>query len=165
MAKYVEITTTGPIEWAKIFEDTRDMVGYEGAYEECNGAYTVNQILDKEQYDKLKTAGSQKKPNQKRLMEGELMLKFERKHLVVTKDGREIPQAGGAPKVTDADGQAWDTDINGGIGNGSLAAVTNLITIFKGSDGKTYSRTSLVSVKILDHVPIPERDDDEFEAA
>ena len=47
MAKYKEVTTTGPIEWAKIFEDTRDMTGYEGAYEECNGAYTVNQILDK----------------------------------------------------------------------------------------------------------------------
>ena len=164
LAKYKEITTTGPIEWAKIFEDTRDMVGYEGAYEECNGAYTLNQILDKEEFDKLKSAGSQKKPNQKRLMDGELVVKFERKHLVVTKDGREIPQAGGAPKVTDSDGQVWDTDINGGIGNGSMAAVTNLITTFQGSDGKTYSRTSLVSVKILEHVPIPERED-EIEAA
>ena len=161
MAKYKEETTTGPIEWAKIFEDTRDMTGYEGAYEECNGAYTLNQILSKEEFDKLKSAGSQKKPNQKRLMDGELMVKFERKHLVLTKDGREIPQAGGAPKVTDADGQEWDTDIHGGIGNGSVAEVANLITTFQGSDGKTYSRTSLLSVKILEHVPIPEREDDE----
>ena len=164
MAKYKEVTTTGPIEWAKIFESTRDMVGYEGSYEDCNGAYTVNQILDKSEFEKLKAAGTQKKPNQKRLMEGELMLKFERKHLVVTKDGREISQAGGAPKVTDADGQPWDADINGDIGNGSMAAVTNLITTFQGSDGKTYSRTSLVSIKILEFVPIPERED-EIEAA
>jgi hypothetical protein len=43
--------------------------------------------------------------------------------------------------------------------------VTNLITTFQGADGKTYSRTALVSIKILEHVPIPERDDDEIEAA
>lgn len=159
---YIEVKTVGPIEWAKVFESTRDMEGYEGAYVDCQGAYTVNQILDKAEFDKLKKAKSQKKPNQKRLVEnGELMVKFERKHLVVTKDGREIPQAGGAPKVTDADGQEWDMDIHGGIGNGSTAEVTNLISTFKGQDGKEYARTSLVSIKILDHVPIPEREDDE----
>jgi hypothetical protein len=136
------------------------MEGYENAYVECEGAYTVNQILDKEQYEKLKAAGTMKKPNQKRLLEGELVVKFERKHLVKTKDGRVIEQAGGAPKVTDSDGQPWDLDINGGIGNGSMAEVSNLITSFQGSDGKTYSRTSLIAVKILEHVPIPDRDDE-----
>lgn len=161
MAKYTEVKTTGPIEWAKVFESTRDMDGYEGAYVECQGAYTINQILDKEQYEKLKAAGTMKKPNQKRLLDGELMVKFERKHLVTTKDGRVIEQAGGAPKVVDSDGQKWDLDINGDIGNGSLAEVTNLITTFQGGDGKTYSRTSLLGVKVLEHVPIPERDDEE----
>ena len=160
MAKYTEVKTVGPIEWAKIHESTRDMEGYENAYVECEGAYTVNQILDKEQYEKLKAAGTLKKPNQKRLLEGELMVKFERKHLVTTKDGRGIEQAGGAPKVTDADGQPWDMDINGDIGNGSIAEVANLITSFQGSDGKTYSRTSLIGVKILEHKPIPERDEE-----
>jgi hypothetical protein len=160
LAKYTEVKTVGPIEWAKIHESTRDMEGYENAYVECEGAYTVNQILDKEQFDKLKAAGTMKKPNQKRLLEGELVVKFERKHLVTTKDGRVIEQAGGAPKVTDSDGQPWDLDINGGIGNGSMAEVSNLITSFQGQDGKTYSRTSLLSVKILEHVPIPEREDD-----
>ena len=159
---YIEVKTTGPIEWAKVFESTRDMEGYEGSYVDCMGAYTVNQILDKDEFDKLKKAKSQKKPNQRRLIEsGEVMVKFERKHLVVTKDGREIPQAGGAPKVTDSDGQVWDPDINGGIGNGSVAEVTNLISTFKGQDGKEYARTSLVAVKILEHVPLPERDDEE----
>lgn len=158
---YIEVKTVGPIEWAKLFEETRDMEGYEGSYVECQGAYTVNQILSKEEFDKLKKAKSQKKPNQKRLMEGELVVKFERKHLVVTKDGREIPQAGGAPKVIDADGQDWDNDIHGGIGNGSTAEVTNLVSTFKGQDGKEYARTSLIAVKILEHVPIPERDDEE----
>ena len=156
---YKEVVTTGPIEWAKIFEDNRDMVGFDGAYEECQGAYTVNQILSKEDFEKLKAAKSQKKPNQKRLMDGELVLKFERKHLVTNRDGKEITQAGGAPKVVDQDGQPWDVDIQGTIGNGSVAKVTNLISTFQGRDGKEYARTSLVSVKILEHVPIPERED------
>mgnify|MGYP000099395796 CR=1 FL=1 len=160
MAKYTEVKTTGPIEWAKVFENTRDMEGYEGAYIDCQVAYTVNQILDKEQYDKLKSAGTMKKPKQKRLLEGELVVKFERKHLVTAKDGRVIEQAGGAPKVTGPDGQPWDVDIGGDIGNGSLAEVTNLITSFQGQDGKTYSRTSLLGVKILEHVPIPDRDEE-----
>ena len=149
MAKYTEVKTTGPVEWAKVFETTRDMDGYEGAYVECQGAYTINQILDKEQYEKLKAAGTMKKPNQKRLLEGELVVKFERKHLVVTKDGREIPQAGGAPKVTDKDGNPWTEDM-GVIGNGTLAECTNLVTTFTGSDGQQYSRTSLVGVKVLE---------------
>jgi hypothetical protein len=38
------------------------------------------------------------------------------------------------------------------IGNGSLAEVTNLITSFKGQDGMMWARTSLVSVKIIEHV-------------
>ena len=157
---YKEVVTTGPIEWAKIFEDNRDMVGFDGAYEECQGAYTVNQILSKEDFEKLKAAKSQKKPNQKRLMDGELVLKFERKHLVTNRYGKEITQAGGAPKVVDQDGQPWDVDIQGTIGNGSVAKVTNLISTFQGRDGKEYARTSLVSVKIFEHVPIPEREDE-----
>ena len=38
MAKYQDVTTTGTIEWARIFENNRDMNGYEGSYVECEGA-------------------------------------------------------------------------------------------------------------------------------
>lgn len=153
MSAYKEVTTTGPIEWAKIFENNRDMNGYEGAYEECDGAYVLTQVMTKEEYEKLKKAGTQKKPIQKRLMEGEIALKFERKHVVKKGDGTVIPQAGGAPKVVGPDGKLWDVEVNGLIGNGTVAAVTNLINSFKGQDGKTISRTSLVKIKILEHVP------------
>ena len=156
--KYTEVTTTGPIEWAKIFENNRDMTGYEGAYVPFEGAYTLQQILSKDEYAKLQDAGTQKKPNQKRLMDGELSLKFERKHKVTRKDGTELPQAGGAPKVTDADGSPWTED-KGLIGNGSTAEVTNLITTFKGGDGKMYSRTTMTGVKILEHKPVEEKVD------
>ena len=148
---YTEVKTTGPIEWARLFEGNRDMEGYQGAYAACDGAYTVSQILSKEEFTKLQTAGTTKKPVQKRLMDGELVIKFERKHTVTKKDGTVVSQAGGAPVVTDAEGNAW-TDEHGLIGNGSVAEVSNLISTFKGQDGKTYARTSLVSVKIIEHV-------------
>lgn len=156
--KYTEVTTTGPIEWAKIFENNRDMTGYEGSYVPFDGAYTLQQILSKEEYEKLQAAGTQKKPNQKRLMDGELSIKFERKHKVTRKDGTELPQAGGAPKVTDADGSPWSED-KGLIGNGSTAEVTNLITTFKGGDGKMYSRTTMTGVKIIEHKMVEEKAD------
>ena len=161
MAKYVEVKTTGPVEWAKVFEGNRDMNGFEGSYVEFEGAYTVQQKLSKEEFEKLKSAQSQKKPNQKRLMDGELVIKFERKHKVTRKDGTILPQAGGAPKVTDADGNPWTTEM-GLIGNGSNAEVTNLITIFKGSDGKQYSRTTMTEMKILEHVPVEDKEVNEM---
>lgn len=157
MAKYIEVKTVGPIEWAKVFEGNRDMNGFEGAYVECDGAYTVQQKLTKEEFDKLKKAQSQKKPNQKRLMDGEIVIKFERKHKVTRKDGTELPQAGGAPKVTDADGKAWTME-DGLLGNGTNAQVTNLITVFRGADGKTYSRTTMKAIKILEYVPMEEKE-------
>lgn len=158
---YKEVTTKGPIEWAKIFEDNREMSGYEGAYEECEGAYTLVQVLSKEEFEKLKKAGTMKKPIQKRLMDGEIALKFERKHLVKTKDGKEVSQAGGAPKVVGPNGKTWDLDEDGLIGNGTVAEVTNLISTFKGQDGKMVARTSLTKVKIIEHIPYVREESDE----
>ncbi len=160
---YTEVKTTGPIEWARLFEGNRDMEGYQGAYAVCDGAYTVSQVLSKEEFAKLQKAGTTKKPVRKRLMDGELVIKFERKHTVTKKDGTVVAQAGGAPVVTDAAGKAW-TDDNGMIGNGSVAEVTNLVSTFKGQDGKMYARTSLVSVKIVEHV-VYEKPDADIEAA
>jgi hypothetical protein len=150
---YKEITTSGPIEWAKIFEGNRDMEGYEGSYVECDGAYTVNQVLSKEEFDKLKASGSQKKPKQNRLLNGELVVNFMRKHKVTNKNGEEIAKAGGAPVVVNADGQPWDMERDGQIGNGSRADITNLVSTFKGQDGKIYSRTTLTKIKITELIP------------
>ena len=152
MTKYTEVTTIGPIEWARIFEDNRDMQGYEGMYAECEGAYTLTQILDKTQFEKLKKAGSQKKPIQKRLMDGVIAIKFERKHLVKMNDGTAIEKAGGPPKVVNASGAVWNADVDGLIGNGSIAEVTNLLTSFKGKDGTNICRTTLTKIKIVDHL-------------
>lgn len=162
---YKEVTTKGPIEWAKVFENNREMEGYEGAYHECEGAYTVVQVLSKEEFEKLKKAGTQKKPIQKRLMDGEIAVKFERKHLVKTKEGKEIPQAGGEPKVVGPNDKPWNVEEDGLIGNGTIAEVTNLINTFKGQDGKMISRTSLTKVKIIEHVPYVREEASDEEAA
>lgn len=151
---YKEVTTVGTLEWARLFEDNRDLKGFDGEYEKTDGAYVVDQVLSKDEYAKLTAAGSQKKPKQKRLMDGEIVIKFVRPHKVTTKDGRELPQAGGAPVVTDADGNP----VNERIGNGSKAAVTNLISTFKGQDGKVYSRTTITKVQILELVPYEEKE-------
>lgn len=158
---YKEVTTKGPIEWAKIFEANREMDGYEGAYQECEGAYTVVQILSKGEFDKLNKAGTLKKPIQKRLLDGEIAVKFVREHLVKKKDGTEVPQAGGAPKVVGPNGKPWDLEEDGLIGNGTIAEVTNLINTFKGPEGKMVSRTSLTKVKIIEHVPYVREEDNE----
>lgn len=148
---YKEVKTTGTIEWPRLTEENRDLTGYGGAYEKSDGAYTVNQVLTKDGMKTLKDAGSQKQPNQNRMIDGEIVVKFVRPHKVTKKDGTEIPQAGGAPKVTDKDGNPWTADM-GVIGNGTVAECTNLVTTFTGSDGKQYSRTSLVGVKVLELV-------------
>lgn len=151
---YQEVTTVGTIEWAKVFEDNRDLKGYDGEYEKTDGAYVVDQVLSKEEYQKLVNAGSQKKPKQKRLMDGEIVIKMMRPHRVVKRDGTELPQAGGAPEVTDVDGNP----VSERIGNGSKAEVTNLISTFKGQDGKVYSRTTMTKIKILELVPFEEKE-------
>lgn len=151
---YQEVTTVGTIEWARVFEETRDMKGFDDEYVKTDGAYTVDQVLSKEEYQKLVNAGSQKKPKNKRLMDGEIVIKMMRPHRVTKRDGTELPQAGGAPEVTDADGNPI-VDL---IGNGSKAEITNLISTFKGQDGKVYARTTMTKIKILELVPYEEKE-------
>lgn len=161
---YKEVTTTGPIEWARLSEEGRDMTGYDGAYVDCDGAYTVNQILSKEELAKLKDAGSMKKPKQNRLMDGEIVVKFERKHTVKMKNGTVVEKAGGPPAVVNAQGKPWNWEEDGLIGNGTLAQVTNLVSTFDTANGKA-SRTSLTKVKILSLVEYEKdtTDEDQFD--
>lgn len=155
MATYKEVTTVGTIEWARVFEDNREMDGYDGDYKKYDGAYTVDQVLSKEEYQKLVDAGSQKKPKGKRLMDtGEIVIKMMRPHQVILPDGREIDKAGGQPEVVDADGNP----VTERIGNGTKAAITNLISAKKGQDGKIYARTSMTKIVILELVPYEEKE-------
>ena len=132
------VVLKGKAQWAKVFEDNRDMKGFEGAYEENDGAYTIDVILDKEEFDKLKATGSIKKGV---LTEDGIKVNFVRKHRI---GGREY----GPPRVKDADGNKWDKGL---IGNGSEVEVGLVVydTKYKGRAG-----TRLEAIRVVEHVPV-----------
>ena len=55
------VKLTGIGEWAKVFASNRDMLGYDGAYREFDGACTIDVILDEDNMAALKASRSIKK--------------------------------------------------------------------------------------------------------
>ena len=105
----------GPVKWARVFEDNRDMEGFEGAARETEGQYSIEIGLTDTQMADLKASGSMKKGR----AEGEYTwVKFTRPHKHAVYDW-----AGGEPKVTNAAGDKWDFEDDGSIGNESEAEV------------------------------------------
>ena len=139
-------TVEGIGNWAKLFEFNRDM--HEGFYKDCEGAYTIDVVLDKENLDTVSASGSRLKP---RITDEGLVIKFKRKHLHPT-----VSALGGAPVVKDAEGNIWDPEVS--IGNGSKVKVA--YEVYETKMGKG---TRLLGVQILEHVPYerPEGEDSE----
>lgn len=146
--KYKSVTTVGPVSWAKLTEGNRDMDGYNGSYVECEGAYTLDQEMSKEEFEKLAEAGSMKGPKRKYLMEGKIVVGFARKHKVMF-NGEVLEAASGPPVLQDSEGNPWT---GGDIGNGSVCEVTNLLSFFTAPNGDPSCRTTLIEVKVLEHV-------------
>jgi hypothetical protein len=105
-----KVKLTGVAEWVKVFEETRDMKGFEGAFEAHDGAYTVNIILPDAEFKKLKDAGSIKKGT--KTEDGDTNVKITRKH------ADRFEWASGAPVVTNS-GKPWSY-ADGLIPNGSI---------------------------------------------
>ena len=146
-----KVVLTGIAEWAKVFEDNRDMKGFEGAYEEFDGACTIDMILDKENMDRLIASKSMKKGSPDAEGRG-TRVRFVRKF----NTGRDWDS--GSPTVLKSDGTKWDMDVDGLIGNGSTVAVT---LSFYDKSRKSIVGTRLDRVKVLEHVKPPSDDDDE----
>ena len=146
-----KVVLTGIAEWAKVFEDNRDLKGFEGAYEEFDGACTIDMILDKENMDRLSASRSMKKGSPDAEGRG-TRVRFVRKF----NTGRDWDS--GSPTVLKSDGTKWDMDIDGLIGNGSIVAVT--LSVYDTSR-KSIVGTRLDRVKVLEHVLPPSNDDDE----
>ena len=132
--KYIK--TKGKAFWAKVFEENRDLEGYEGNYREVDGMYTINVAVEKDEIDKLKAAGTAKKPSLKD--DGTLQYKFTRPH------NGKFEWASGAPVVTKHDGTEWDFEKDGHIPNGSLVECENEVYTTSKQNG-----TRLKSVKVL----------------
>ena len=146
-----KVVLTGIGEWAKFFEDNRDMKGFEGAWEEFNGACTIDMILDDENMQILRNSKSMKKGTpdpEGRGTKVRLIRKFE--------TGRDWDS--GAPVVTKSDGSKWNYEEDGTIGNGSTVQVTLSVydTSRKGIVG-----TRLDRIKVINHVEYQPEDEDE----
>ena len=149
-----KVILVGIAEWAKVFEDNRDLKGFEGAYEEFDGACTIDMILDKENMDRLTASRSMKKGSPDAEGRG-TRVRFVRKF----NTGRDWDS--GSPTVLKSDGTKWDMDIDGLIGNGSIVAVT--LSVYDTSR-KSIVGTRLDRVKVLEHVKPPSDDEDEVAA-
>ena len=136
-----KVILEGIANWAKVFESNRDMEGYKGAYKETNGATSIELVLDADNWDKLKRSGSMKRGKP---VDGGTAVKLERKW----ETGKDWDS--GAPEVLKADGNDWDVNTDGFIGNGSFVRVMAIVTDFP---DKGVSSTRLEVVKVLDLVP------------
>ena len=149
MAKAKRYEVEGTLEWVRVFEDNRDMEGFQGAYEDCDGAYTLDAILDKENTTLFKASGTAKKGRETE--DGEFAVKFVRKHIGPFK------KVGGPPVVVWDDGTPYDFDDEGTIGNGSTGRI--LFEVYPTKAG--INGTRLVKLTIIGHVAyVPMEDED-----
>ena len=151
-----KVILVGIAEWAKGFEENRDIVGFKdgdapGTYEDTDGACTIDMILDKENMDRLIASKSMKKGSPDAEGRG-TRVRFVRKF----NTGRDWDS--GSPVVVKSDGTKWDMDVDGLIGNGSTVAVT--LSVYD-TRRKSIVGTRLDRVKVLEHVLPPSNDDDE----
>ena len=151
-----KVILVGIAEWAKVFEENRDKVGFKdgdapGTYEDTDGACTIDMILDKENMDRLIASKSMKKGSPDAEGRG-TRVRFVRKF----NTGRDCDC--GSPVVVKSDGTTGDMDVDGLIGNGSTVAVT--LSVYD-TRRKSIVGTRLDRVKVLEHVLPPSNDDDD----
>lgn len=152
----------GTCEWAKVFEDNRDMKAWDDATQSfsapspCDGVYSLQLTMSDADYKQLKMSGSVAAKNSKFDEEGRDIVRFRREHVKKGKGGKVLDFASGAPKVTKADGSPWSFEDDGPIGNGSVVEVE--VAVY---DTAYNPGTRLEAVKVIDLVGIPERDSEE----
>lgn len=137
-----KITVTGIAQWAKVFEQNRDLEGYQGQWRDTDGRCTIEMILDDNNVERIKAAGCMS--SGKDDLEGRgRAFKFTRKF--------DTPNDwdGGAPAVYKPDGTVWDFEADGPIGNGSEVLVE--LDVYKNKQYSTVT-TRLERVKVMKHV-------------
>ena len=157
--KAKQFSVTGKAMWARVFEDNRDMEGWEGSYEWCDGAYTIDVCLDDDNYRTFIDSGTARQGKKDKYGDfildgdGNKIVKFDRKHK------GPFAKAGGPPKVLWKDGTPYDFEAEGSIGNGSIVELH-----FEVYPTVKVPGTRLTKVVVLDHVvyePDVEEDDED----
>lgn len=147
-----KVKLTGIAYWSRVFEDNRDLTGFQDALKDLGGQTTIDVDLDDDNMAKLRKSKSMKRGTTSPDNNDLTRVKFTRKW--------EDRIAGGAPKVVKADGTVWDFDEDGMIGNGSTVEVT--LSVYDTSR-KAIVGTRLDKVKVLVHKeydPDAEEEDD-----
>jgi len=137
-----KITVTGIAQWAKVFEQNRDLEGYQGQWRDTDGRCTIEMILDEDNIARIKAAGCMSSGKDDPEGRGRAF-KFTRKF--------DTPNDwdGGAPAVYKPDGTVWDFEADGPIGNGSEVLVE--LDVYKNKQYSTVT-TRLERVKVMKHV-------------
>jgi hypothetical protein len=149
-----KVKLTGLSYWAKVFEDNRDLTGFEDALKDIGGQTTIDMDLDDANLEKLKKSKSMKRGKDSPDNDGLTRVRFTRKWTE--------QYGGGAPTVVKADGSVWDYDEDGPIGNGSTVEVT--LSVYDTSR-KAIVGTRIEKVKVLEHLEYnPDEEDEEEEA-
>ena len=115
MAKTRMVVLKGYANWAKIFEENRDLDGFNNQLTDKGGQTSIDMDLDKDNLAKLRKAGYKHGGNPSPDNEGHFRVRLKRKW--------EEQYGGGAPKVFKADGTPWDFQKDGEVGNGSVVSV------------------------------------------
>jgi len=153
------VKVTGIAEWARVFEEVRDLTGYKatpqavGNYEKYDGACTMDLILDDTEMAKLAAVGlgdTKKVPKLDPDGRG-MRIKFDRKF------NTGYDWSGGAPTVTKADGSLWDYATDGPIGNGSTVETT---LAFYDVVSQNIVGVRIQAVKVLNHIEYVRPQDD-----
>ena len=141
---------TGIAEWAKVFTQNRDMLGFEEAYVSCDGACTIDLIMDDKNMALLKASKSMKRGKEDPEGRGTMVR-------LVRKYNTGYAWADGPPQVVKADNSEWDYDVDGTIGNGSTVEV--IVSVYH-TKKKSIVGTRLDKVKVLKHVEYQAPNDD-----
>lgn len=142
-----KVVVTGTGYWMRVFEQNRDLTGYEDALKDIGGQCVMDIDLDSEEMAKLKKA--------KFMSDGKASTDNPGKTRVRLKRKWTENYGGGAPEVIKADNTKWNYEEDGPIGNGSkVAAIIHVYdTARKGIFG-----ARLEKIKVLEHIPY-EKDD------
>lgn len=139
-----KVVIKGKGYWMKVFEQNRDLTGFNDALKDIGGQTVMDIDLEPSEVEKLKKAkfmsAGKPSPEDSNLTRMRLKRKWTEQY------------AGGAPEVLKADGTPWVYEQDGPIGNGSTVAVVVDVYDTKASKQGIYG-SRLSKVKVLEHLP------------
>ena len=139
-----KVVIKGKGYWMKVFEQNRDLTGFNDALVDIGGQTVMDIDLEPSEVEKLKKAkfmsAGKPSPEDSNLTRMRLKRKWTEQY------------AGGAPEVLKEDNTPWVYETDGPVGNGSIVAVIVDVYDTKASKQGIYG-SRLSKVKVLEHIP------------